>query len=83
MFWIPGPISIQYQVFTGVMSQSEASIVLTVRTVGEGEALVYPQLDQRVQDPRDGRGGQGHGGAVLRRWKKILFSFLKLFEHIL
>ena len=38
-----------------------------MRTVGEGEALVYPQLDQRVQDPRDGRGGQGHGGAVLRR----------------
>ena len=75
MFWIPGPISIQYQVFTGVMSQSEASIVLTVRTVGEGEALVYPQLDQRVQDPRDGRGRQGHGGAVLK--------FLKLFEHIL
>ena len=54
------------------MSQSEASIVLTVRTVGEGEALVYPQLDQRVQDPRDGRGGQGHGGAVLRRRKNIL-----------
>ena len=82
MFWIPGPISIQYQVFTGVMSQSEASIVLTVRTVGEGEALVYPQLDQRVQDPRDGRGGQGHGGAVLRR-KKMFYNFLKLFEHIL
>ena len=68
MFWIPGPISIRY--CTGVMSQSEAS-VLTVRTVGEGEALVYPQLDQRVQDPRDGRGGQGHGGAVLRK-KNIL-----------
>ena len=81
MFWIPGPISIQYQVFTGVMSQSEASIVLTVRTVGEGEALVYPQLDQRVQDPRDGRGRQGHGGTVLR--KKIFYNILKLFEHIL
>ena len=45
-----------------------------MRTVGEGEALVYPQLDQRVQDPRDGRGGQGHGGAVLRRGK-IFSSF--------
>ena len=54
------------------MNQSEASIVLTVCTVGEGEALVYPQLDQRVQDPRDGRGRQGHGGAVLRRRKNIL-----------
>ena len=56
------------------MSQSEASIFLTVRTVGEGEALVYPQLDQRVQDPRDGRGRQGHGGAVLRK-KKYFTTF--------